>query len=76
MKYKCFGLDSLQICKSEPRLNYTTINNYHWFIDPIFACNVKEYFKDGRPKSTVNPRMHYMIITVTSSGCLKLYLNP
>ncbi len=24
----------------------------------------------------VNPRMHYVVLTVTSSGCLKLYLIP
>ncbi len=24
----------------------------------------------------VNPRMHYVVLTVTSGGCLKLYLNP
>ncbi len=23
-----------------------------------------------------SPRMHYVVLTVTSSGCLKLYLNP
>ncbi len=24
----------------------------------------------------INPRIHYVVLTVTSSGCLKLYLNP
>ncbi len=24
----------------------------------------------------INPRMHYVVLTVTSSGCLELYLNP
>ncbi len=24
----------------------------------------------------VNPRMHYVALTMTSSSCLKLYLNP
>ncbi len=35
--------------------------------------NISKMADQRRP---VNPRMHYMVLTLTSSGCLKLYLNP
>ncbi len=31
--------ERLQIYKSKPRLNLTTINNYHWFSDPKFCMH-------------------------------------
>ncbi len=35
--------------------------------------NISKMADQSRP---VNPRMHYVVLTMTSSGCLKLYLNP
>ncbi len=42
-------------------------------LTPNFACNVKEYFKDGGPKSTCQSQNALRGI---HSGWLKLYHNP
>ncbi len=34
--------------------------------------NISNMTDESRP---VNPRMHYVVLKVTSTGCLKLYLN-
>ncbi len=54
-----------------------TINNYHWFTDPqLMHAMYKGISKMADQSRPVNPRMHYMVLTVTSSGCVKLYFNP
>ncbi len=80
-KYKCFDLGSLRdtLCSfAKVKRDLTTQLSLiiTGLLTPNFACNVEEYFKDDRPSQSVNPRMHYVVLTVTSSECLKLYLNP
>ncbi len=68
-----FERQTLQNCKSEPWHNDITITG---LLTPNFACNYKNISKMADQSQPVNPRMHYVVLTVTSSGCLKLYLNP
>ncbi len=67
---------TLHICKSKPCLKHTTINNYHWFTDPTFWIQCIGIFQ--RWWTNVNlsiPECNYIVLPVTSRGCLKLYLN-
>ncbi len=61
-----FERHARQICKSKQWLNHTTINNYPKL---CMHRNISKMVDQSRP---VNDRMHYVVITVTSSGCLKL----
>ncbi len=55
--------------------NIVIVNNYHWFIDPKFCKNIGIFQRWQTKVRPVNPRMLYMVLTVTSSGCPKLYIN-
>ncbi len=77
-KYNMCGLDSLRdtLCrfaKVSNDLSTQFINNYHW--NQRLHAMYKNISKMAAQSRLVNPRMHYLVLTVTSSGCLKLYLN-
>ncbi len=68
-KYKIIGLEGLRVTL----YRCTEVNNdlntqlsiiIPDVLTPNFACNVLEYFKDGRPVT----KMHNLLLTVTSSG--------
>ncbi len=77
MKYNLFDLgslrDTLQICKSKPCLNHITINTLSLVYWPqSLHAMYRNISKMADQSQTVNPRMHYVVLTVTSSVCLKL----
>ncbi len=46
-------------------------------LTPNYAYNDhRNISKIADQSQPVNPRMPYVVLTVTSSGCLQLYLNP
>ncbi len=58
-------------------LRDTLCSNYHWFTDPKFDIQCIGIFQ--RWQTNVNlliPELHYVVVRVTSSGYLKVYLNP
>ncbi len=68
--------NTLQICKSKPWLNHT---NYQYlslvYWPQILHATYRNVSKMADQSRLTNPRMHYVVLTVPSSGCLKLFFN-
>ncbi len=60
------------VCRKSEQTLHTTINNYHWFTDPKFCMQCIGIFQRYDHSRPVSPKMHYVVLTVASSGCLKL----
>ncbi len=77
----CFAPGSLwdTLCRFA-KINYDLTTQLSIIITGLlnqnFACNVSNISKMSDQSGPVNARMHYVVFTVTSSGCQKLYLNP
>ncbi len=81
IKYNCFGIGSFRdlLCRFA-KVNHDLTTQLSIIITGLqtqtlhkMYSNISKMVDQCRP---VNPRMQYMALTVTSSGCIKLYLNP
>ncbi len=61
---------SADVHKGKAWIHHTTVKQYQWY---VMYRNISRIVDQSWH---VNPRMYYVVLTVTSSGCQNLYLNP
>ncbi len=76
--FYCLGGLRYTLCRFAKVNHDTTINIIivTGLLALNFACNYRNISKMADRSRPVNTRMHYVVFKVTSTGCLKLYLNP
>ncbi len=77
-KYNCFSLGSLiDILYRFANVNHQVLNTQlSIIITGLLTQILHAIYRNISKMADQSPRMHYVVSTVTSSGCLKLYLNP
>ncbi len=74
----CVGLGSLRdiLCRFVKVYYHWTTQLSRLYWPQTLRAMYRNISKMADQSGPVNPRMHYVVLTVTSCGCLNLYLNP